>query len=70
MKQIAVRSIIAITLIWLVAGCSSVKPDPNTGPNTEQGQERERLNRMLNPSPNRMNLTSNLGPIWRIEVMT
>lgn len=52
MKQITVRSIIAITLIGLVAGCSSVKPDPNTGPNTQQGQERERLNRMVDPSPN------------------
>jgi len=52
MKQIAVRFIITILLAALVQACSSVKPDPNTGPNTEQGQERERMNRMLYPSPN------------------
>jgi hypothetical protein len=52
MKQIAVRFIVAVMLMVFAQGCSSVKPDPNTGPNTEQGQERERMNRMLNPSPN------------------
>ena len=52
MKQIAVRLIVVLMLMVVVQGCSSVKPDPVTGPNTEQGQERERMNRMLNPSPN------------------
>ena len=52
MKQIAVRFIVAASLIVFVQGCSSVKPDPETGPNTAQGQERERMDRMLNPSPN------------------
>jgi hypothetical protein len=52
MKQIVGRYIIAIMLAAFVQACSSVKPDPNTGPNTEKGQERERMNRMLNPSPN------------------
>jgi hypothetical protein len=52
MKQIAVRFIIAAMLMVLVQGCASVKPDPTTGPNTEEGQERERMNRMLEPSPN------------------
>jgi hypothetical protein len=52
MKQIAVRFIIAVMLGFFVQACSSVKPDPNTGPNTAQGQERERMDRMLNPSPN------------------
>ena len=52
MRQIAVRFIVTIMLIALAQGCSSVKPDPNTGPNTAQGQERERMNHMLDPSPN------------------
>ena len=52
MKQIAVRFVVAVMLVVVMQGCSSVKPDPVTGPNTEQGQERERMNRMLNPSPN------------------
>jgi hypothetical protein len=52
MKQIAVRFIVVVMLIGFVQGCASVKPDPNTGPNSPKGQERERMNRMLNPSPN------------------
>jgi hypothetical protein len=52
MKQIAVRFIITLVFIAFVQGCASVKPDPDTGPNTAQGQERERMNRMLEPSPN------------------
>jgi hypothetical protein len=52
MKQTAVRFIVAVMLIALAQGCSSVKPDPNTGPNSAEGQERERMDRMLNPSPN------------------
>ena len=52
MKQIAVRFIITIMLAAFVQACASVKTYPNTGPNSEQGQERERMNRMLNPSPN------------------
>ena len=52
MKQIAVRFII-IMLAAFVQACASSSPNPpSTGPNTEQGQERERMNRMLNPSPN------------------
>jgi hypothetical protein len=53
MKQIAVRFIITIMLAAFVQACASSSPNPpNTGPNSEQGQERERMNRMLNPSPN------------------
>ena len=52
MKQIAVRFIVTLAVIVFVQGCSSVKPDPKTGPNSPEGQERERMNRMLNPSPN------------------
>ena len=52
MKQIVVRFIITAMLAAFVQACSSVKPNPNTGPNTQKGQERERMNQMLNPSPN------------------
>jgi type IV pilus biogenesis protein CpaD/CtpE len=52
MRQIVVRFVIAVIFVALVQGCSTAKPDPNTGPNTAEGQERERMNRMLNPSPN------------------
>ena len=52
MKQIAVRFIITVMFLIFLQGCASVKPDPETGPNTEQGQEREWMNRMLEPSPN------------------
>ncbi len=52
MKEITVRFIVVMMLVAFVQGCSSVKPDPETGPNTEEGQERERMNRMLDPSPN------------------
>jgi len=52
MKQTTVRFIVVVMLVVVVQGCSSVKPDPETGPNTAQGQERERMDRMLNPSPN------------------
>jgi hypothetical protein len=52
MKEITVRFIVAVMLMVFVQGCSSVKPDPNTGPNSPAGQERERMDRMLNPSPN------------------
>jgi hypothetical protein len=52
MKQTTVRFMVTVMLMAFAQGCSSVKPDPNTGPNTEQGQERERMNHMLEPSPN------------------
>ena len=52
MKRITVRFIITVMFIVFVQGCSSVKPDPETGPNSPEGQERERMNRMLEPSPN------------------
>jgi hypothetical protein len=52
MKQITVRFIVTVIFVGFVQGCASVKPDPETGPNTEQGQDRERMNHMLDPTPN------------------
>jgi hypothetical protein len=51
MKQIAVRLIITIMLAAFVQACASVSRNPNNGPNSERGQEFERMDRMLNPSP-------------------
>jgi hypothetical protein len=53
MKQIAVRFIITIMLAAFVQACASGHSNPsNNGSNTQQGQDSERMNRMLNPSPN------------------
>jgi hypothetical protein len=52
MKQIAIRFIITVMLAILVQACASVSNSQNNGSNTQKGQESERMNRMLNPSPN------------------
>jgi hypothetical protein len=52
MKQIAVRFIVTIMLATIVQACASVSNSQNNGSNSQQGQESERMNRMLNPSPN------------------
>ena len=52
MKQFVVRFIITFMLAAFVEACASSSRDTKNGPNTQQGQEDERMNRMLNPSPN------------------
>jgi hypothetical protein len=52
MKQIVVRLIIAITLAACVQGCASISPDPDDESTAERDQEFNRMDRMLNPSPN------------------
>jgi hypothetical protein len=52
LMSIAVRLIVAVMLAVLVQACASPNGNPNDTPNSPQGQENERMNRMLNPSPN------------------